>query len=162
MNFNPVNRKAFALLILVLALGIALGAVGAVVVNQHVYGARPQVQNRPSGPPPPGGPRNPAAGIAHAVDRMAHEVDLSADQQKQVSDILQDTQKQYDSIREQMDPLFDKARDNSRDRIRQILTSDQLTKFNDFMARVDEERRRRAAGGGPGGPGQAPTPAPAH
>ena len=52
MQFSPANRKALGLIFLVLALGIGLGAVGEVFVNQRVL-ARPQVRYRTSVAPPP-------------------------------------------------------------------------------------------------------------
>ena len=53
MDINSPNRKAIALLLLVLVLGIALGAVGMTLVNRRVSGAR---LRRPADPRASGSP----------------------------------------------------------------------------------------------------------
>jgi hypothetical protein len=138
MNFNPVNRKAIALLVLVFALGIGLGAVGTVVVNQRVYGGA-----RMQGGPPP---RDPAAGRAQAMARMTRELDLTADQQKQISGILQNTLTQYAAIQQRMSPQFEYIRNQGNNQIRQLLTPDQAVKYDEIRKEIDEERRRRGNG----------------
>ena len=126
MDISSPNRKAVALLFLVLALGIALGAVGAVAVNRRVYGAR---LRRPD--------------PARPVARLTQDLNLTGDQIKQVSGILSDMQSKYDAIRQQISPQFDQVRQQGREQIRQLLTPEQEPKFEDFMGRVDEDRRRR-------------------
>jgi Spy/CpxP family protein refolding chaperone len=127
MDFNRANRKAMALLALVFVLGVALGAVGNMLVDRNVFASRDRGQG----------------GEHRLVDRLTSDLNLTPDQQKQFSDILADTQSRYDVIRKQMDPLFDEARNQSRNRMRKVLTPDQQPKFEDFLRRVDEERRRR-------------------
>ena len=87
METSPVNRKAIALLILVFALGIALGVVGTRVVNARAFAARggalPNVNNPP-----------------RAVARLTQELSLTPDQQKQISGILSDMQAGYNNVRE--------------------------------------------------------------
>ncbi len=134
MQFSPANRKALVLIFLVLALGIGLGAVGEVFVNQRVL-ARPQaqVQNQNGRAPAP----------LRAVPRLTKELDLSLDQQKQLSAILTEMQERFDGVRQQMNPQFDQIREQGHDQIRQILTPDQRPKFEDFLQRVAEDRRKR-------------------
>ena len=127
MQFNPTNRKALALIVLVLVLGIALGAVGHSVFDRRVLGARTLTR-----PDPPRG-----------VNRLTTELNLSPDQQKQLSAILTDMQHRMDGVRQQMDPQFNQIRDQGHDQIRQILTPDQRPKFEDFLKRLAEDRRRR-------------------
>lgn len=130
MDINSPNRKAVVLLLLVLVLGIALGAVGMTVVNRRVYGARLH-----------GSAPNPA----RPVTRLTQDLNLTPDQVKQVSTILGDMQTKYDGIRQQMSPQFEQVRQQGREQIRELLTSEQQPKFDDFLKRVDEDRRRRAA-----------------
>jgi uncharacterized protein HemX len=134
MQFSPANRKALGLIFLVLALGIGLGAVGEVFVNQRVL-ARPQaqVQNQNGRAPAP----------LRAVPRLTKELDLTLDQQKQLSAILTEMQERFDGVRQQMNPQFDQIREQGHDQIRQILTPDQRPKFEDFLQRVAEDRRKR-------------------
>jgi Spy/CpxP family protein refolding chaperone len=127
MQFSPTNRKALALIVLVLVLGIALGAVGHSVFDRRVLGARTLTR-----PDPPRG-----------VNRLTTELNLTPDQQKQLSAILTDMQHRMDGVRQQMDPQFNQIRDQGHDQIRQILTPDQRPKFEDFLKRLAEDRRRR-------------------
>jgi hypothetical protein len=128
MDTNAPNRKAIALLFLVLVLGIALGAVGTMLVNRRVYGARL---------------RGPGTDPTRPVARLTQDLNLTGDQIKQVSGILSDMQSKYDAIRQQMSPQFDQVRQQGREQIRQLLTPEQEPKFEEFLGRVDEDRRRR-------------------
>jgi len=130
MRFDGTSRKAIALLILVFALGIALGAVGHMLTERSVLASR----NRGPGTGP---------GSGQLVNRLTGDLNLNADQQKQLRVILAEMQSRYDAIRQQTGPMFDQARDEGRDHIRKILTPDQLPKLEDFFNRVDEERRKR-------------------
>jgi hypothetical protein len=126
MDINSPNRKAIALLLLVMVLGIALGAVGTTLVNRRVYGARLRGSNP-----------------ARPVARLTQDLNLTGDQIKQVSGILSDMQSKYDGIRQQMSPQFEQVRQQGREQIREVLTPDQKPKFEEFLGRVDEDRRRR-------------------
>ena len=129
MTYSPVSRKAIALLILVFVLGIAIGVIGTTLFNGRVYGAL----QRPQQPPLP----------ARAVARLTNDLNLNADQQKQLDDILTNMQGGYNAIRRQMSPQFDQVREQGRNQIRQVLTPEQLPKFEDYLRRLDEERRKR-------------------
>ncbi len=135
MTFNPASRKAVALLVLVFILGVAIGALGLTLMNRSVYGARTPVRtvsSRTQGPDPP-----------RAVNRLTRDLNLTPDQQKQLSKILTDTQARYNAIRNQMNPQFDQVRAEGRDQIRQILKPEQQSKFEEFLRQVDEERSKR-------------------
>lgn len=142
MEFSPANRKALGLILLVLALGVGLGAVGEVFVNQRVL-ARPQAQVQVQNQ----GGRAPAP--LRAVPRLTKELDLSPDQQKQLSAILTEMQERFDGVRQQMNPQFDQIREQGRDQIRQILTPEQRPKFEDFLQRSAEDRRKRNSSNNP-------------
>jgi Spy/CpxP family protein refolding chaperone len=88
---------------------------------------------------------SPAAQRAQYRDNLAHELDLTADQQKQIDAILDSVQARYDAIHQSVVPQFDQARQEGRAQIRQLLTPDQQPKFDDFMKRMDEERKAREA-----------------
>jgi len=135
MRFSTANRKALGLIVLVLVLGIALGAVGEIFINQRVLGARPQGQTQNQTAPNP----------SRAVVRLTNELSLTSEQQKQLSGILTDMQQGFNVIRQQMNPQFDEIRERGHDQIRQILTPEQRPKFEDFLQRVAEERRKRNA-----------------
>jgi Spy/CpxP family protein refolding chaperone len=132
MEFRSASRKAIALLLLVFVLGIAFGAVGTMMVNRRVFALR----NRGAG----GGG---GGDQTRLVNRLTHDLNLTPDQQKQLSEILTSTQTRYNGVRQQMNPQFEQIRNQSNDQIRQILTPDQRPKFEEFLRRVVEERRNR-------------------
>jgi Spy/CpxP family protein refolding chaperone len=126
MDASQGSRKAFLLVLLVFALGIALGAVGTYVVTTRVLAARPQVNTVPN-----------------RVALFTRDLNLNADQQKQIQEILTETRARYAEIHSQADPEYEKARHEGRQKIRQILTPEQRPKFEDMLRRFDEERRSR-------------------
>lgn len=145
MNMSPANRKAVALVLIVLALGIAIGAMGVTAVTSRAFAARERgtVVN----------------GMPHLMGRMTQALNLTADQQKQVSDILINMQKGYATIRQQMNPQFEQVRNQGHEQIRQILTADQRPKFEEFLRQLDEDHRKRIAAAPNVGSNSAPNPA---
>ena len=128
METDQGSRKAFLLVLLVFALGIGLGAVGTYVVTTRVLAARPQ------------------QAVHHGANTMAifaKDLNLNPDQQRQIQAILTETRARYAEIHKQADPEYETARHEGREKIRQILTSDQKPKFEDLLRRFDEERRSR-------------------
>jgi hypothetical protein len=69
------------------------------------------------------------------LTRMAH---LTPDQRQQLEGILSDLHAQYKNL----DDERDDARQKSRNRIRGILTQDQVPGFEEFLRKIDEERKR--------------------
>jgi Spy/CpxP family protein refolding chaperone len=127
MDANQGNRKAILLVFLVFALGIALGAVGTYVVTTRVLAAHsPAV-------------RNPANTMA----LFTKDLNLTADQQKQIEAILNDTRSRYADIHKRDDPEYEKTRQEGRDRIRQVLTPEQGPKFEELLLKMDAERLKR-------------------
>jgi len=82
------------------------------------------------------------------VTRLTQELNLTAEQQTQLTGILRDTQARFEALRQAMNPRFDEARQQSRNRMRQIVTPEQRPILEEFLRRRDErrmaeERRRR-------------------
>ncbi len=69
------------------------------------------------------------------LTRMAH---LTPDQRRQLDGILSDLHAQY----KKLDDERDEARQKSRNKIRGILTQDQIPGFEEFLRKIDDERRR--------------------
>jgi len=130
---NPVNRKAIALLLLVFVLGIALGAVGTRLVSSRTY-ADDRGPSLRSGAP---------AGHQRVLGTMTQDLNLTSDQQKQVSEILLDMQSKYGAVRQQVNPEYEQIRNEGHDRIRQVLTPEQRPKFEAFLQRVQADRQAR-------------------
>src|ERR1700730_5598759 len=126
MNASKGSRKAFLLVVLVFALGIALGAVGTYVVTTRVLAARPQLNSVPN-----------------RVAMFTRDLDLNPEQQKQIQEILTETRARYAEIHGQADPEYEQARQAGREKIRQVLTPEQRPKFEDLIRRIDEQRRAR-------------------
>ena len=69
------------------------------------------------------------------LTRMAH---LTPDQRQQLDGILSDLHAQY----KKLDDERDDARQKSRNKIRGILTQDQIPGFEEFLRKIDDERKR--------------------
>jgi hypothetical protein len=132
MDANQGNRKAILLVCLVFVLGVALGAVGMYVVTTRVLAARSLSEHS----------------TASRAAMFTRDLNLNPDQQKQIQAILTETRARYAEIHVQADPEYEKARQQGRERIRQMLTPEQLPKFEELLRQMDEERRMRKAAGG--------------
>jgi hypothetical protein len=129
MDANQGNRKAVLLVLLVFMLGIALGVVGMYVFTTRVQAARRQAPHD----------------AASATAMFTRDLNLDPDQQKQILAIISDTRAHYAELHDKFDPEYERVRKAGRDRIRQMLTAEQLPKFEELLRQMDEERRRRAA-----------------
>ena len=125
MEFSSNRRKAFALVTLVFVLGIAFGVVG-VLAGRRVLGAG-----------------NQGGGQARQLSQWTRELNLTPDQERQFEQILADVRARYDAIRQAMDPQFREVRQQSRERIRQILTAEQRPGFDDFLRSSRNRRNGR-------------------
>ena len=126
MDASQGSRKAVLLVFLVFVLGIALGSVGTYVVSTRVQAARPQAGRNP----------------ANTMAIFTRDLNLSPEQQKQIEAILNDTRARYAEIRKRADPEYEKVRQESRERIRQVLTPEQGPKFEELLLRIDAEHRK--------------------
>jgi Spy/CpxP family protein refolding chaperone len=77
------------------------------------------------------------------VRRLTRDLDLNATQVQQLTQIMDETSKKMDALRHTLDPQLDALHKESQDRVRQILTPEQLKKFNEMVRRFEERRRRR-------------------
>jgi hypothetical protein len=129
MDTSQGSVKAIALVALVFVLGAGLGSAGTYVVTSRVHAEHAQA-------PPP-------HNQANTMSILTRDLDLNADQQKQIYSILGDTRARYAEIHKRDDPEYERTRQEGRERIRQLLTSDQRPKFESILRRFDEERRLR-------------------
>lgn len=91
----------------------------------------------------------PRGGAEVLIKRMNEEVGLAPDQQDQIKKILDETGEKYREIRKEMDPAiknfeprFNAVRHESRDRIRQLLTPEQLPKYEEMVQKHDKMREQ--------------------
>jgi Spy/CpxP family protein refolding chaperone len=125
MENKATGRKAAFLVLLVFLLGIAIGGLA-----DHFWGGR--VWRVHAGP----------RGRDRIFSQLTHDLDLSPAQQKQLATIIDDTRARFQALREPLRPQEEVIRQQSRDRIRAILTPEQLPKFEESLHRIDEERKK--------------------
>jgi hypothetical protein len=77
------------------------------------------------------------------VTRLTQQLRLTGEQQTQLSGILRDTSTGFDALRQQMNPQFEEARLQNRERLRQVVTPEQRPALDAFFQRRDEERRHK-------------------
>jgi hypothetical protein len=98
----------------------------------------------------PSSKRNaPRGGPEFLIKRMDEEVGLTSDQQEQIKKILDETSQKYKQIRSEMDPVvepfqprFNAVRQESRDRIRTLLSPEQLPKYEEMVQKHDRMREQ--------------------
>jgi Spy/CpxP family protein refolding chaperone len=77
----------------------------------------------------------------NGLSRLTQELHLNAEQQTQLDGILRDTRASLDAVRQQTNPLFEEARLQNRERLREIVNPQQRQVLDDFFQRRDEQRR---------------------
>ncbi|MEK6286582.1 MAG: hypothetical protein AABO57_12650 [Acidobacteriota bacterium] len=88
-------------------------------------------------------------GAEFLIKRMDEEVGLTSDQQDQIKKILDETTDKYREIRKDMEPRikdfepkFNAVRQESRDRIRTLLSPEQLPKYEEMVQKHDKMREQ--------------------
>ncbi|MGA7916296.1 MAG: hypothetical protein WCA00_13745 [Candidatus Acidiferrales bacterium] len=127
MENSKTRSEAAILVLVVFVLGVLLGAVG-----NHLWGERVWGHTFPPEPPTHG----------QIVSALSHELQLTPDQQQQVSAIVEDTRAKIRTAYAPADAEREQLRQQGRARIRAILTPEQLPKFEAFMSRIDEQRKK--------------------
>lgn len=132
METNKTKREAAVLVFIVFLLGLLLGGVGNHVWDEHVQGR----ENQPPGARPP---RN------QVVSELTRELELTSDQQTQLGAIIDQTRAKWDVLEAPIQPERERIRQEGRQRIRAILTPDQVKKYDAFMQHLDEQRKKGEA-----------------
>ncbi len=127
MENTKKRGEAAVLVLVVFLLGALLGGVGNHVWGERVWGKQ-TMNAQPT--------RN------QIVSDLTRDLELTPDQQKQLGSIVDDTRAQWRTLYTTIEPQHEQIRQQSRDRIRAILTPDQKPKFEDFMHRIDEQRKK--------------------
>jgi Spy/CpxP family protein refolding chaperone len=120
-----MTRRVYIYFIVTFLLGVIVGGAGMCFYGWH-WGHWPG--------------RAPRRGFVAA---MARELKLSASQVTQLDQIMTESRQKYDAARERLEPEFDAIRKETDNRIGQILTPEQLVKFNEMVRRFEERRRPR-------------------
>ena len=128
------QSKARFIVVSVFVIGFAAGALSLNLYQQLNPSSKKE------------GPRG---GPEFLIKRMNEEVGLASDQQDQIKKILDETAEKYRDLRKEMDPAiknfeprFNAVRQESRDRIRALLTPDQLPKYEEMVQKHDKMREQ--------------------
>jgi Spy/CpxP family protein refolding chaperone len=117
------KRKAHLIVVTAFVLGIAVGASGQFLLSQ---------------------PLSPVTSTPGDVaDEMTRAAKLDQSQRSQVIEILGDCQKQSQDLREQTRPQYQAIRERARNRIRAILSPEQLVSFNQWIKDLDARREKK-------------------
>jgi Spy/CpxP family protein refolding chaperone len=125
MENTKSRREAAFLVIIVFALGILLGGLGTHLWGERVWGHQTAPNSRDA-----------------IIGRMTHEVGLTPEQQTQVTAIVDDTRAQWRALYSPLDSKKDEIRQQSRAKLRALMTPEQKPKLEDFFHQLDEQRKR--------------------
>ena len=81
--------------------------------------------------------------IVEAIKHAA--MDLTPDQQKQVTAIVDDTRAQWKALYAPADAQKEQIRQQSREKIRALMTPEQKIKLEAFFHEIDDQRKKEAA-----------------
>jgi Spy/CpxP family protein refolding chaperone len=151
MSDNRV-RIWFSLFVLVV---FSVGLVGGVAIGRRGYLARAFDRGRaggpmdvtpggPGGPGPLGGPRRGGPPARIIVERLARDLDLTADQRTKVEEVLTARRPSMEALQREVRGRFEAEQRSLRAEIRKVLTPEQQVKFD-----KNEEERRRFGRRGP-------------
>ena len=128
------QSKARIIVVSVFIIGFAAGALA---LNLYQKLSRSSSNNMPP------------HGTEFLLKRMNDKVGLSSDQQEQIKKILDETNDKYKDLRSEMEPRikdfeprFNSVRQESRDRIRALLSPDQLPKYEQMVQERDKMREQ--------------------
>jgi hypothetical protein len=118
------KRKAHLIVVTAFILGIAVGASGQYLLSHQAV--------QPSASTP-----------VDVADEMTRILKLDQSRRSQVLQILSECQKQSQDLKEQTRPQFQAIRENTRNRIRALLSPEQLVSFNQWIKDLDAKREKR-------------------
>jgi len=124
-----MKQRAYLYFLSTFLLGVVVGAVGLFLYAW--YGGH---WHRPMAP-------------RDFVQYLTRELNLDAQQSRQLTQILDESRKKYEALHSQVRPQFEALRQETDNQIRQILKPEQARKFDDVI-----RRWRPGPGLGPAGP----------
>lgn len=122
--------KASALVMAVFLLGMVVGGLCV-----HLYAGKHVDASPPPQPLP--------ATSEQVMKQLDAKCSLTADQEKQIRAIMDDVMVKYHELYEPIRPQVEQARQDGRQRMRAVLTPEQLPKFEEFLRQMDEERKKQ-------------------
>ena len=124
-----VKQRAALWVVVVFLLGASLGGVSGYLFAGHSHAdTKPVLSDN--------------ARRAQKVTVLTKELNLSADQQKQLDDTIREAQTKFKAIRDASQPQIDATRAQAREKVRSFLTPDQRPKYEEYLVKLDAERKR--------------------
>ena len=132
---DTTARSATLWVVLVFLLGACLGGMAGYVYAHHKISGTVSAAA-------PVWPLSDAQRRAMKVQELSTTADLTPQQSQQVDVIVADIQAKIKAIRKTTDPQVDVVRKAGQDRIRAILTPEQLPKYEKFIQKLADDRKR--------------------
>ncbi|HKY06311.1 MAG TPA: periplasmic heavy metal sensor [Blastocatellia bacterium] len=133
---NASQTKARFLVLAVFLIGVAAGALS---MNLYQRAANPPAEANADSARPQD----------HILRKLKERLELSEDQQHRITAILDDTFNKYRELRQEMEPQikdykprFEAARQQGRERMRAVLTPEQLPVFEEMVREQDRKREK--------------------
>lgn len=123
MRITRTKSEAGFLVLVVFVLGVLVGGLGNHVWGQRVWGMR---NERPK--------------HTDFLAEFTQRLDLTPMQQEQVKIIAEETSAQWRAVYAPADRKREEIRDQSRVRLRAVMTPEQLPKFEQLMSEMDAQR----------------------
>lgn len=120
------KRKAHLIIFTAFILGVAVGASGQYLLFHQT-------------------PPRSASTATDIADELTRILKLDQPQRTQVMQILGECQKQNRELKEQTRPQYQAIRERGRNRIRALLSPEQLALYNQWTKDLDAKREKRAA-----------------
>ena len=126
---GKVKQRAALWVVVVFLLGASLGSVSG-----YLFAAHSHADTKPI--------LSDDARRAQKVAVLTRDLNLNADQQKQLDEAIHDAQAKFKAIRDASQPQIDATRAQARERVRGFLTPDQRPKYEAYLLKLDEDRKR--------------------
>jgi Spy/CpxP family protein refolding chaperone len=110
-----MKQRAYLYFVLTFLLGVVIGAVGLYLYAWY------------------GGHWHQRVARGQFVQDLTRQLKLTDQQARELTRIMNDSRKKYDQLHSQVRPQFEALRNETDDEIRQILTPDQVSKFNELV-----------------------------
>ena len=129
------KRKAGNLVFAVFLAGAVVGGLSVRVFGDRIFSTGAATANLPMTK-------------AEFLRQLDQKVELTPEQRNQISAIMDDTVPEYHKIYAPMGPQFEEARQHGRQRMRGVLTPEQLPKFEAYLRQLDAHSKKAEAAEG--------------
>ena len=121
---NTSKKQAYAVILSTFVLGALTGALGLNLFKSSAF------SNNSRAPRPA------------MIETLATELKLTEQQRVEVQKVLDETKQQFDEMGKQVRPQFQQIRDDSRTKIKALLTPEQQTLFDEWDRKREARREQ--------------------